>query len=98
MAIVAELNSRQDIDGILVQMPLPKQIDSRLILETVASDKDADGFHPTNVGHLVAGRPGPRACTPAGVMEMLRRYGIDPACQINAVTATASIPLARLTP
>lgn len=89
LAIVAELNSRQDIDGILVQMPLPKQIDSRLILETVAADKDADGFHPTNVGHLVAGRPGPRACTPAGVMEMLRRYGIDPAGR-NAVVVGRS--------
>jgi methylenetetrahydrofolate dehydrogenase (NADP+) / methenyltetrahydrofolate cyclohydrolase len=84
LAVVQELNARPDIDGILVQMPLPKQIDSRLILETVAAEKDADGFHPTNVGHLVAGRPGPRACTPAGIMEMLRRYGIDPAGK-NAV-------------
>jgi methylenetetrahydrofolate dehydrogenase (NADP+) / methenyltetrahydrofolate cyclohydrolase len=84
LAIVQELNARPDIDGILVQMPLPKQIDSRLILESVVAEKDADGFHPTNVGHLVAGRPGPRACTPAGIMEMLRRYGIDVAGK-NAV-------------
>ncbi len=89
LAIVQELNARPDIDGILVQMPLPKQIDSRLILETVAADKDADGFHPTNVGHLVAGRPAPRACTPAGIMEMLRRYGIDPAGK-NAVVVGRS--------
>ena len=84
LAIVHGLNARPDIDGILVQMPLPRQIDSREVLEAVAPDKDADGFHPTNVGHLVAGRPGPRACTPAGVMEMLRRYGIDVAGK-NAV-------------
>jgi methylenetetrahydrofolate dehydrogenase (NADP+)/methenyltetrahydrofolate cyclohydrolase len=70
------LNNREDIDGILVQMPLPKQIDSRRILEAVAPDKDADGFHPVNVGHLVAGRPGPQPCTPAGVIQMLKYYGI----------------------
>jgi methylenetetrahydrofolate dehydrogenase (NADP+) / methenyltetrahydrofolate cyclohydrolase len=79
LAVVEELNQNPKIDGILVQMPLPKHVDSRAILEAVAADKDADGFHPTNVGHLVAGRPGPRACTPAGIMEMLRRYGINPA-------------------
>ena len=89
LAIVHGLNARPDIDGILVQMPLPRQIDSREVLEAVASDKDADGFHPTNVGHLVAGRPGPRACTPAGVMEMLRRYGIDVAGK-NAVVVGRS--------
>ena len=89
LAIVHGLNARSDIDGILVQMPLPRQIDSREVLEAVASDKDADGFHPTNVGHLVAGRPGPRACTPAGVMEMLRRYGIDVAGK-NAVVVGRS--------
>ena len=76
LAIVDGLNRRDDIDGILVQMPLPKQIDSRRILEAVHADKDADGFHPTNVGHLVANRKAPRACTPAGIMEMLRRYDI----------------------
>ena len=76
LAIVNELNNRPEIDGILVQMPLPKQVDSRLILESVVAEKDADGFHPTNVGHLVANRPAPRACTPAGVMEMLREYNI----------------------
>ena len=70
------LNRRADIDGILVQMPLPKQVDSRRVLEAVAPDKDADGFHPMNVGHLVAGRPAPRSCTPAGIMELLKRYEI----------------------
>lgn len=91
LAIVADLNQRPDIDGILVQMPLPKQIDSRAVLEAVAAEKDADGFHPTNVGHLVAGRPGPRACTPAGIMEMLRRYGIDPAGKHAVVIGRSDI-------
>jgi methylenetetrahydrofolate dehydrogenase (NADP+)/methenyltetrahydrofolate cyclohydrolase len=76
LAIIDELNHRPEIDGILVQMPLPKQIDSRQVLEAVAPDKDADGFHPTNVGHLVAGRPAPRACTPAGVIELLKHYHV----------------------
>ena len=75
LAIVDDLNRRPEIDGILVQMPLPKQVDSRRVLESVAPDKDSDGFHPVNVGHLVAGRPAPRACTPAGIMEMLKYYG-----------------------
>ncbi len=57
-------------------MPLPKQVDSRRILEAVAPDKDPDGFHPVNVGNLVAGRPAPRACTPAGIIEMLKYYRI----------------------
>lgn len=91
LAIVADLNQRPDIDGILVQMPLPKQIDSRAVLEAVAADKDADGFHPTNVGHLVAGRPAPRACTPAGIMEMLRRYGIDVAGKHAVVIGRSDI-------
>ena len=76
LAVIADLNRRPDIDGILVQMPLPKQVDTRRVLESVAPDKDADGFHPVNVGHLVAGRPAPRACTPAGIMELLKHYQI----------------------
>lgn len=76
LAVIDTLNHRDDIDGILVQMPLPRHMDSRRVLEAVAPDKDADGFHPMNVGHLVAGRPGPRSCTPAGIMEMLKFYRI----------------------
>ena len=76
LAIIDDLNHRPEIDGILVQMPLPWQVDSRRVLEAVAPDKDADGFHPVNVGHLVAGRPAPRACTPAGIMEMLKYYHV----------------------
>jgi len=76
LGVIDALNARPDIDGILVQMPLPKQVDTRRVLEAVAPDKDADGFHPVNVGHLVAGRPAPRACTPAGIMELLKHYKI----------------------
>jgi methylenetetrahydrofolate dehydrogenase (NADP+)/methenyltetrahydrofolate cyclohydrolase len=76
LKVIDDLNRRPDIDGILVQMPLPKQVDTRRVLEAVAPDKDADGFHPVNVGHLVAGRPAPRACTPAGIMELLKHYKI----------------------
>jgi methylenetetrahydrofolate dehydrogenase (NADP+)/methenyltetrahydrofolate cyclohydrolase len=76
VALVEELNGRLDIDGILVQMPLPKHVDARRVLETVAADKDADGFHPMNVGYLVAGRPAPRSCTPAGIIELLKHYQI----------------------
>jgi len=76
VALIDELNARPDIDGILVQMPLPKHINARRVLEAVAADKDADGFHPINVGYLVSGRPAPRSCTPAGIIEMLKFYKI----------------------
>lgn len=77
LVIVEGLNQRPEVDGILVQMPLPKQIDSRRILLAVRPDKDVDGFHPLNLGNLVAGIPGPRACTPAGILELLKRYEIS---------------------
>ncbi len=76
LEIVDQLNARHDIDGILVQLPLPPQVDTKRILLAVAPEKDVDGFHPCNVGALVAGLPGPRACTPAGIVELLHRYGI----------------------
>jgi len=76
VTIIEELNARPDIDGILVQMPLPKHMDTRRALEAVAAGKDVDGFHPTNVGYLVAGRPAPRSCTPAGIIELLKFYKI----------------------
>ena len=91
LSIVDALNKRPDIDGILVQMPLPKQVDARAVLEAVAADKDADGFHPTNVGHLVADRPGPRACTPSGVMELLRQYKIQVAGKHAVVVGRSDI-------
>lgn len=76
LEIVSGLNRREDVDGILVQLPLPPQIDAKQILDSVDPAKDVDGFHPLNVGRLVAGRPALVACTPAGVMEILRRSGI----------------------
>src|ERR1035437_9352508 len=76
LALVEGLNARAEIDGILVQLPLPPQIDTKRILMAVAPAKDVDGFHPCNVGALVAGLPAPRACTPAGIIELLKRGGI----------------------
>src|SRR5277367_2290481 len=76
LAVVEELNQRDDVDGILVQLPLPPQVDAKKILDAVDPAKDVDGFHPLNVGHLVAGRPTLVSCTPAGVMEILRRSNI----------------------
>jgi len=74
--VVDELNRRDDVDGILVQMPCPNRWTRKTILEAVHPQKDVDGFHPINVGHLVSGRPALVACTPSGVMEILRRSGI----------------------
>ncbi len=76
LALVAQLNRREEMDGILVQLPLPPQVDAKRVLEAVDPAKDVDGFHPVNVGKLVAGRPGLVACTPLGVMEILRRSGV----------------------
>jgi methylenetetrahydrofolate dehydrogenase (NADP+)/methenyltetrahydrofolate cyclohydrolase len=76
LALVAELNARDDVDGILVQLPLPSQVDTKRVLEAVDPPKDVDGFHPVNLGRLVSGRAGLVACTPAGCMEILRRSGI----------------------
>ncbi len=77
LALLDSLNRRDDIDGILVQLPLPRQVDSRKVLLSVSPEKDVDGFHPCNVGNLVANHPGPRACTPSGIMELLRRCRIE---------------------
>lgn len=77
IARVEELNRRPEIDGILVQLPLPSQVDTQAVLQAVDPAKDVDGFHPVNVGALVANRPGLRPCTPAGVMELLRRSQIE---------------------
>jgi methylenetetrahydrofolate dehydrogenase (NADP+) / methenyltetrahydrofolate cyclohydrolase len=76
LALIKDLNQNPEIDGILVQLPLPIQVDSKRILESVNPAKDVDGFHPMNLGHLVTGQPGLVACTPSGVMEILRRSEI----------------------
>jgi methylenetetrahydrofolate dehydrogenase (NADP+)/methenyltetrahydrofolate cyclohydrolase len=76
LAKVNELNRRDDVDGILVQLPLPPQVDSKKILLSVDPQKDVDGFHPVNVGNLVTGRPGLVPCTPSGIIEILKRSQI----------------------
>src|ERR1700686_586914 len=87
--LVDELNRRDDVDGILIQLPLPPQVDSKRVLEAVDPAKDVDGFHPVNLGRLVSGRAGLVACTPAGCMEILRRSGI-PLEGANAVVVGRS--------
>jgi methylenetetrahydrofolate dehydrogenase (NADP+)/methenyltetrahydrofolate cyclohydrolase len=84
LALVAELNARDDIDGILIQLPLPKHVDTQRLLEAVDPEKDVDGFHPVNVGRLQGARPGLAPCTPAGIMEILRRSNLPVSGQ-NAV-------------
>jgi methylenetetrahydrofolate dehydrogenase (NADP+)/methenyltetrahydrofolate cyclohydrolase len=84
LQLIADLNADNNVDGILVQLPLPSQIDSKRVLEAVDPEKDVDGFHPVNLGRLVSNRPGLVACTPAGCMEILRRYKI-PIESANAV-------------
>ena len=91
LAIVCSLNARPDIDGILVQLPLPPQVDSKQVLLAVAPEKDVDGFHPFNVGNLVANRPGPKACTPAGIIELLRRYRVPIAGKRAVVVGRSDI-------
>jgi methylenetetrahydrofolate dehydrogenase (NADP+)/methenyltetrahydrofolate cyclohydrolase len=91
LAIVEGLNARDDIDGILVQLPLPAHIDTKRILLAVNPDKDVDGFHPYNVGALVAGLPAPRACTPAGIIELLKRSGIEMAGRRAVVVGRSDI-------
>jgi methylenetetrahydrofolate dehydrogenase (NADP+)/methenyltetrahydrofolate cyclohydrolase len=89
LARVALLNARDDVDGILVQLPLPAQVDTKRVLEAVDPAKDVDGFHPVNLGRLVSGRAGLVACTPAGSMEILKRSGI-PIEGANAVVVGRS--------
>jgi methylenetetrahydrofolate dehydrogenase (NADP+)/methenyltetrahydrofolate cyclohydrolase len=84
LAVVADLNSRDEIDGILVQLPLPPQVDARRVLNAVLPEKDVDGFHPVNTGRLQQGQPALAPCTPAGVIEILRRSNL-PIAGANAV-------------
>ena len=78
LELIDVLNGREDIDGILCQLPLPEQFDEKAVLEAIDPGKDVDCFHPYNVGKLMIGEPVFLPCTPAGVMEMLDEYGIDP--------------------
>ena len=99
LALVEDLNRRDEIDGILVQLPLPTQVDSKRVLMAVDPAKDVDGFHPMNVGFLSTQRPGLVPCTPGGVMEMLRRSNIQIAGQDAVVVGRSDIvgkPMAML--
>ena len=77
LALIDELNADSAIDGILVQLPLPRHIDEQVVTERIHPNKDVDGFHPVNMGRLVLRNPGLRPCTPRGVMSLLHAYGID---------------------
>lgn len=77
LALIDELNHDGGVDGILVQLPLPKQIDENAVIQAISPDKDVDAFHPLNVGKMVTGEPVFWPCTPAGIMEMFREYGIS---------------------
>src|SRR5215470_3947172 len=99
LALVEGLNRRDEIDGILVQLPLPAHVDSKKILVAVDPAKDVDGFHPMNVGFLSTQRPGLVPCTPAGIMEMLGRSGVKVAGQEAVVVGRSDIvgkPMAML--
>jgi methylenetetrahydrofolate dehydrogenase (NADP+)/methenyltetrahydrofolate cyclohydrolase len=99
LALVEDLNRRDEIDGILVQLPLPRQVDSKKVLLAVDPAKDVDGFHPMNVGFLSTQRPGLVPCTPGGIMEMLRRSNIAVAGQHAVVVGRSDIvgkPMAML--
>lgn len=89
--VVHGLNDRDDIDGILIQLPLPKQVDAKVLLDAVSPDKDVDGFHPVNAGRLQAGRPALAPCTPAGVIEILKRSELPISGQHAVVVGRSDI-------
>ncbi len=91
LGLIDELNRREDIDGILCQLPLPKHLDEEAALLAIRPDKDVDCFHPYNVGRLMIGAPGFRPCTPAGVMRMLEEYHIDPAGKHCVIVGRSNI-------
>jgi methylenetetrahydrofolate dehydrogenase (NADP+)/methenyltetrahydrofolate cyclohydrolase len=94
LAIVADLNARDDIDGILIQLPLPAHVDTPRLLDAVAPEKDVDGFHPVNVGRLLSGTGGDdllAPCTPAGIMQILRRSHIQIAGRNAVVVGRSNI-------
>ncbi len=91
LALVAELNGRDDVDGILLQLPLPPQVNAKQLLEAVAPEKDVDGFHPVNVGRLQTGQPALAPCTPAGLIEIMKRSGLPIAGQHAVVVGRSDI-------
>jgi methylenetetrahydrofolate dehydrogenase (NADP+)/methenyltetrahydrofolate cyclohydrolase len=91
LALIAELNGRDEVDGILIQLPLPAHVDTRRLLEAVSPEKDVDGFHPINAGRLQSGQPALAPCTPAGIMEILRRSNLPIAGQHAVVLGRSDI-------
>ena len=91
LTLINALNKRPDVDGILLQLPLPEGLDSQACLEAVDPRKDVDGFHPENMGRLALGLPGFVPCTPAGIMELLRRYNLSPAGKEAVVVGRSNI-------
>src|ERR1039458_4038955 len=91
LELVAQLNGRDAIDGILIQLPLPAHVDTKALLDAVAPAKDVDGFHPINAGRLMAGRPALAPCTPAGIIEILKRSGIPIAGRHAVVVGRSDI-------
>ena len=91
LALVADLNARDEVDGILVQLPLPQHVDTRRLLAAVAAEKDVDGFHPVNAGRLMSGQPALAPCTPAGIMEILRRSNLPVAGRHAVVLGRSDI-------
>ncbi len=99
LALIADLNSDPSVDGILLQLPLPKGLDADACLLAIDPAKDVDGFHPENVGRLSLGLPGFVSCTPAGVMELLERYNLSPSGKKAVVVGRSNIvgrPMALL--
>lgn len=99
LKLIEDLNRRDEIDGILVQLPLPSSMHSKRVLMALDPAKDVDGLHPVNIGNLVSGRPGLVPCTPAGIIEILKRSGIPMAGQRAVVIGRSDIvgkPLAML--
>ncbi len=97
--LIHELNRDANVDGILVQLPLPAGLDSQKILDLIDPNKDVDGFHPVNVGKMSLGLPGFRPCTPAGVITLLKRYNLDPTGKKAVVIGRSNIvgkPLAMM--
>jgi methylenetetrahydrofolate dehydrogenase (NADP+)/methenyltetrahydrofolate cyclohydrolase len=91
LALLAGLNARDEIDGILVQLPLPAHVDAKTLLDAVSPAKDVDGFHPVNSGRLFAGRPSLAPCTPAGIIEILKRSQIPISGQHAVVVGRSDI-------
>ena len=99
LKLIAELNGREDVDGILVQLPLPAHLEERPVLEAIDPMMDVDAFHPDNMGRILRGDARFKPCTPAGVMELLHEYGIDPAGKHCVVVGRSNIvgkPMALL--